>query len=103
MQAVDLLVSARWVIPVDPPETVLADHGVAVAVGRILAVLPTAEAARAALAAGIRAALGIIALEFPTPYAADADDYIAKASRRETRSRKSRSCLSAWPRTRPTR
>src|SRR5712691_9117850 len=35
-------------------------------------------AARAALAAGIRAALGIIALEFPTPYAADADDYIAK-------------------------
>jgi 5-methylthioadenosine/S-adenosylhomocysteine deaminase len=170
MQPVDLLVSARWVIPVDPPETVLADHSVAVAGGRILAVLPTAEAerryrpaervrldrhalipglvnlhthasmalmrgladdlplmtwlketiwpvearhassefvydgtllacaellrggvtcfnemyffpeaaARAALAAGIRAALGIIAFEFPTPYAADADDYLAK-------------------------
>ena len=170
MQPVELLVSARWVIPVEPPETVLADHSVAVAGGRILAVLPTAEAerryrpaervrldrhalipglvnlhthasmtlmrgladdlplmtwlkdtiwpveakyvssefvydgtllacaemlrggvtcfnemyffpeaaARAALAAGIRAALGIIALEFPTPYAADADDYIAK-------------------------
>src|SRR2546425_6892426 len=170
MQPIDLLVSASWVIPVDPPDTVLADHGVAVAGGRILAVLPTAEAerryrpaervrldhhalvpglvnlhthasmtlmrgladdlplmtwlkdhvwpvearhassefvydgtllacaemlrggvtcfnemyffpeaaARAALAAGIRAALGIIALEFPTPYAADADDYIAK-------------------------
>src|SRR6267143_50851 len=35
-------------------------------------------AARAALEAGIRAALGIIAFEFPTSYAADADDYIAK-------------------------
>src|SRR2546427_182724 len=170
VQPVELLVSARWVIPVEPPGTVLADHSVAVAGGRILAVLPTAEAerryrpagrvrldrhalipglvnlhthaamtlmrgladdlplmtwlkdhvwpveakhvsaefvydgtllacaemlrggvtcfnemyffpeaaARAALAAGIRAALGIIALEFPTPYAADADDYLAK-------------------------
>ncbi|TMG73310.1 MAG: TRZ/ATZ family hydrolase [Betaproteobacteria bacterium] len=170
VQPVELLVSARWVIPVEPPETVLADHSVAVAGGRILAVLPTAEAerryrpaervrldrhalipglvnlhthasmtlmrgladdlplmtwlkdhiwpveakhvspefvydgtllacaemlrggvtcfnemyffpeaaARAALAAGIRAALGIIAFEFPTPYASDADDYIAK-------------------------
>ncbi len=46
MQPIDLLVSARWVIPVEPPETVLADHGVAVAGGRILAVLPTAEAER---------------------------------------------------------
>src|SRR6267143_2891553 len=35
-------------------------------------------AARAALEAGMRAALGIIAFEFPTSYAADADDYIAK-------------------------
>jgi 5-methylthioadenosine/S-adenosylhomocysteine deaminase len=170
MQPVELLVSARWVIPVEPPDTVLADHSVAVAGGRILAVLPTAEAerryrpaervrldrhvlipglvnlhthasmtlmrgladdlplmtwlrdtiwpveakhvssefvydgtllacaemlrggvtcfnemyffpeaaARAALEAGIRAALGIIAFEFPTPYAADADDYLAK-------------------------
>src|SRR5690242_6307725 len=169
MQAVDLLVSARWVIPVEPP-AVLADHSVAVAGGRILAVRPTAEAereyradkrvdlpnhalipglvnlhthaamtlmrgladdlplmswlqdhvwpaesrhvspefvydgtllacaemlrggvtcfnemyffpeaaARAALDAGMRAALGIIAFEFPTAYAADASDYIAK-------------------------
>ena len=169
MQAVDLLVSARWVIPVEPP-AVLADHSVAVAGGRILAVRPTAEAereyradkrvdlpnhalipglvnlhthaamtlmrgladdlplmswlqdhvwpaesrhvssefvydgtllacaemlrggvtcfnemyffpeaaARAALDAGMRAALGIIAFEFPTAYAADANDYIAK-------------------------
>jgi 5-methylthioadenosine/S-adenosylhomocysteine deaminase len=35
-------------------------------------------AARAAVEAGIRAALGIIAVEFPTPYAADAGDYLAK-------------------------
>jgi len=35
-------------------------------------------AARAALDAGMRATLGIIAFEFPTAYAADADDYIAK-------------------------
>jgi len=170
MQAVDLLVSARWVIPVEPAGAVLDDHGVAVAGGRIVAVLPSAEAAerfearehvrldrhalipglvnlhthasmtlmrgladdlplmtwlkdhiwpaeakhvssefvydgtllacaemlrggvtcfnemyyfpeaagRAALEAGMRAALGIIAFEFPTSYAADADDYIAK-------------------------
>src|SRR5690349_2547353 len=178
MQAVDLLVSARWVIPVEPP-AVLADHSVAVAGGRILAVRPTAEAereyraahrvelpnhalipglvnlhthasmtllrgladdlplmewlkdhvwpaeakhvspefvydgtllacaemlrggitcfnemyffpeaaARAALDAGARAALGIIAFEFPTAYAADANDYIAKglATRDELR------------------
>ncbi|TMH38621.1 MAG: TRZ/ATZ family hydrolase [Betaproteobacteria bacterium] len=170
MQAVDLLVSARWVIPVEPAGAVLDDHSVAVAGGRIAAVLPTAEAqqrfaarehlrldrhalipglvnlhthaamtllrgladdlplmawlrnhiwpaeakhvspefvydgtllacaemlrggvtcfnemyffpeaaARAALDSGMRAALGIIAFEFPTAYAADADDYIAK-------------------------
>ena len=170
MQSIDLLVSARWVIPVEPPETTLADHSVAVNAGRILEVLPTTEterrydpkervrldhhalipglvnlhthaamtlmrgladdlplmswlkdhiwpaeakhaspefvhdgtllacaemlragvtcfndmyffpeaAARAAIEAGIRAALGIIAVEFPTPYAADAGDYLAK-------------------------
>src|SRR6267142_2572980 len=170
MQAVDLLISARWVIPVEPAGAVLDDHSIAVAAGRIVAVLPQAEAegryqarehlrldrhalipglvnlhthaamtllrgladdlplmawlkdhiwpaesrhvspefvydgtllacaemlrggvtcfnemyffpeaaARAALDAGMRAALGIIAFEFPTAYAADADDYIAK-------------------------
>ena len=35
-------------------------------------------AGRAALAAGMRAALGIIAFEFATSYASDANDYIAK-------------------------
>jgi 5-methylthioadenosine/S-adenosylhomocysteine deaminase len=170
MQAVDLLISARWVIPVEPAGAVLDDHSVAVAEGRIVAVLPQAQAGerfearehlrldrhalipglvnlhthasmtlmrgladdlplmtwlrdhvwpaearhvspefvydgtllacaemlrggvtcfnemyffpeaagRAALEAGMRAALGIIAFEFPTSYAADADDYIAK-------------------------
>jgi 5-methylthioadenosine/S-adenosylhomocysteine deaminase len=36
------------------------------------------EAGRAALAAGMRAALGIICLEFPTAYAADPQDYLHK-------------------------
>ncbi len=35
-------------------------------------------AAEAALRVGIRAALGITVIEFPTAYAADADDYLAK-------------------------
>lgn len=170
MQSIDLLISARWVIPVEPAGVVLAHHGVAVDKGRIVAVLPSEQAqinyrarqhvrldrhalipglvnlhthasmtlmrgladdlplmewlknhvwpaetthvspefvydgtllacaemllggvtcfndmyfypeaaARAALDAGMRAAVGIIALEFPTRYAADADDYIAK-------------------------
>src|SRR5213075_1088396 len=34
--------------------------------------------ARAALRAGMRASLGIIAIEFPTAYAADAADYLKK-------------------------
>jgi 5-methylthioadenosine/S-adenosylhomocysteine deaminase len=170
MQSIDLLIGARWVIPVEPAGSVLADHSVAVDEGRIVAVLPSAqagrryearehvrldkhalipglvnlhthaamtlmrgladdlplmswlkdhiwpaeakhlspgfvfdgtllacaemlrggitcfnemyfhpeEAGRAALSAGMRAAIGIIAFEFPTPYASDADDYIAK-------------------------
>ncbi len=170
MQSIDLLIGARWVIPVEPAGSVLADHSVAVDEGRIVAVLPSAqagqryearehvrldrhalipglvnlhthaamalmrgladdlpllswlkdhiwpaeakhvspgfvfdgtllacaemlrggitcfndmyfypeEAGRAALAAVMRAAIGIIAFEFPTPYASYADDYIAK-------------------------
>ncbi len=46
MQAIDLLISARWVIPVEPAGAVLDDHCVAVAAGRIVAVLPAAAAAR---------------------------------------------------------
>lgn len=44
MPTVDLLLSARWVIPVEPEAAVLDEHAVVVHDGRILAVLPTAEA-----------------------------------------------------------
>lgn len=170
MEQIDLLIDARWVIPVNPAGQVLEQHSVAVRDGRILAVLPTAkahatylpaehaslpghalipglvnlhthaamalmrgladdmalmqwlqnriwpaearhvspqfvydgtllacaemlrggvtcfndmyfypaDAARAALDIGMRAALGLIVIDFPTVYAADADDYVAK-------------------------
>jgi 5-methylthioadenosine/S-adenosylhomocysteine deaminase len=45
MQNVDTLIAARWVIPVDPAG-VLEHHSVAVASGRIVDVLPTAEAGK---------------------------------------------------------
>jgi 5-methylthioadenosine/S-adenosylhomocysteine deaminase len=44
MQAVDTLISARWLVPVVPRGVVLADHSVAIEGGRIAAVLPTAAA-----------------------------------------------------------
>ncbi len=47
MEPVDTLVSARWVVPVEPDGRVLEDHSVAIRGGRIVAVLPTAEAPRA--------------------------------------------------------
>ncbi|SRR6266581_583040 len=167
---IDLLVEARWVIPIEPAGVVLEHHAVAVDAGRIVAVVPTAEAggrfrprrrvalpddilipglvnlhthaamsllrgyaddlplqrwleeriwpaearhvsaafvrdgtllagaemlrggitcfsdmyffpgaaAEAALRLGIRAALGITVIEFPSAYAADAGDYLAK-------------------------
>lgn len=167
---IDLLIEPRWLIPVEPAGVVLEEHALAVDGGRILDLLPAAEAARrylprqhvplpahallpgfvnlhthaamtllrgyaedlplsrwlaerivpaerrlvspafvhdgallacwemlrggvtcfsdmyfhpeqtgrAAMAAGIRAALGMTVIEFPTPYAADADDYLAK-------------------------
>lgn len=170
MEPIDLLIDARWVIPVEPANTVLAQHSVAVQDGKIVAVLPTADAslrfnpvervtlpdhalipglvnlhthaamtlmrgladdlplmtwlnehiwpaeaahvsaefvrtgtqlacaemlrggvtcmndmyffpaaaAEAVLAVGMRAVLGLIALEFPTAYARDADEYLAK-------------------------
>ena len=166
----DLVIEARWVVPVNPAGTVLEDHAIAIAGSDILAVLPAAQmrlrcraesvrtlphhvlipglinvhthaamtlmrgladdlplmewlaqhiwpaeakhvspefvhdgtllacaemlrggvtcfndmyffpemAGRAAIEAGMRAALGIILIEFPTPYAADAQDYLRK-------------------------
>ncbi|MGB5103196.1 MAG: amidohydrolase family protein, partial [Steroidobacteraceae bacterium] len=44
MEPVDTLVSARWVIPVEPDERVLEHHAVAIRGGRIVAVLPADEA-----------------------------------------------------------
>ena len=44
MQTIDTLISARWVVPVDPPGVVLHDHAVAIDGDRLLAVLPAAEA-----------------------------------------------------------
>ena len=170
MESIDLLIDARWVVPVEPANTVLTQHSVAVHAGKIVAVLPSLDAvqrfaaaervslgnhvlipglinlhthaamtlmrgladdlplmswlndhiwpaeakhvsaefvrtgtrlacaemlrggitcmndmyffpeaaAEAALAAGMRAALGLIALEFPTAYARDADEYLTK-------------------------
>ena len=170
MQSIDTLISARWVIPVEPAGTVLHDHAIAVNLGEILAVLPTDQArqryspredvvlgdhvvipglvnlhahsamtlmrgladdlplmtwlnehiwpaegkhvsaefvydgtllacaemlrsgttcfndmyffpdasARAAVAARMRASVGMIAIEFPSAYAANADDYLDK-------------------------
>ena len=167
---VDLLIKARWIVPVDPAGLVLEEHAVAVDKGRIVAVLPQHEAttrfaprnikqldqhvlipglinlhthaamtllrgladdlplmdwlqnhiwpaearhvspqfvidgttlacaemlrggvtcfsdmyfhpkaaAEAALAYGMRASIGLITLDFPTAYAADTDDYLAK-------------------------
>ena len=169
-ESIDLLIDARWIIPVHPARCVLEDHSVAVRDGRIVAVLPRArahaayhaaervslprhalipgmvnlhthasmallrgfaddippmqwlqdriwpaearhlspqfvydgtllacaemlrggitcfnemyfypgEAARAALDLGMRAALGLIVIDFPSAYASDADDYVAK-------------------------
>ncbi|MEE9595332.1 MAG: TRZ/ATZ family hydrolase [Acidiferrobacterales bacterium] len=45
METIDTLISARWVIPVEPDDTVLADHSLAIRDGRIVQVLPTAAAA----------------------------------------------------------
>lgn len=41
MQSVDTLIHARWVIPVEPLETVLEDHSIAIEDGRIIDILPT--------------------------------------------------------------
>ena len=48
-QPIDLLLEARWVVPVEPHAVVLEQHAVAVHDGRIVAILPIADA-RAAFA-----------------------------------------------------
>ncbi|MFA5170336.1 MAG: TRZ/ATZ family hydrolase [Sulfuriferula sp.] len=168
--AIDTLITARWIIPIEPANTVLHDHSIAIDGGRIVAILPTSEArqqfvadnyhqltdhvlmpglvnlhthaamtllrgyaddlplmewlkghiwpaearhvstefvrdgarlacaemlkggttcfndmyffpeavAEAAVNSGMRAAMGMVVIEFPTAYASDADDYLAK-------------------------
>jgi len=44
MQTIDTLIHARWVIPVEPDDTVMDHHSVAIHDGRIVAVVPRAEA-----------------------------------------------------------
>ena len=44
VERIDLLISARWIIPIEPANTVLEDHSLAIHHGRIVAVLPTPEA-----------------------------------------------------------
>jgi len=44
MHTVETLVHARWIVPVDPADRVLEHHALAIAHGRIMAVLPSAEA-----------------------------------------------------------
>ncbi len=44
MEQADLLIAARWIIPVEPRGDVLEDHAIAVREGRIVALLPTADA-----------------------------------------------------------
>ena len=41
---IDTLITTRWIIPVEPANTVLEDHAIAINDGRILAILPAAEA-----------------------------------------------------------
>jgi len=43
MQA-DILIHSQWVLPVDPADRVLTDHALAIGEGRILALVPSAQA-----------------------------------------------------------
>jgi 5-methylthioadenosine/S-adenosylhomocysteine deaminase len=44
MEAIDTLITARWVVPIEPAGLVLDDHAVAVHRGQIVAILPAAQA-----------------------------------------------------------
>jgi len=61
MNPVDLVIEARWVVPIVPRAAVLEDHAVVVADGRIVDLLPTIDA-RAAYAPAERVALPTHAL-----------------------------------------
>ena len=44
MDPIDTLITARWVVPIEPDSRVLEDHAVAIHRGLILAIAPTREA-----------------------------------------------------------
>lgn len=44
MQSADLIINARWIIPVEPEGLVLQHHSLVVRDGVIVAILPTADA-----------------------------------------------------------
>ena len=44
MQPIDSLLCARWIVPVEPRESILENHAVAIADGRIIALLPRDQA-----------------------------------------------------------
>jgi 5-methylthioadenosine/S-adenosylhomocysteine deaminase len=46
MQTVDLLIAPRWLVPIEPAAVVLEDHALVVNQGRIVDLLPLAEAQR---------------------------------------------------------
>jgi 5-methylthioadenosine/S-adenosylhomocysteine deaminase len=46
MTPIDLLINARWIIPIAPANRVLTDCAIAIHQGQILAILPQAEAAK---------------------------------------------------------
>ncbi len=50
-EAIDRLINARWVVPMEPDHLVLEHHSVAIRAGRIVAVLPQSEARTRFLAA----------------------------------------------------
>jgi len=52
-QAADLMIAARWVVPVEPAGSVLEDHAVVVRAGRIVQVMPAAAARLAYSAAQV--------------------------------------------------
>jgi hypothetical protein len=49
-ECADLLIEARWLLPIAPANTTLADHAVAVCAGRIVAMGPAAQRPALALA-----------------------------------------------------
>ncbi|MFN2348157.1 MAG: TRZ/ATZ family hydrolase [Thioalkalivibrio sp.] len=44
METIDTLIKARWIIPVEPRDTVLEHHALAIRAGRIVDLLPTRDA-----------------------------------------------------------